>query len=128
VIIGGTELIGSRPVGQLRRLGHRPVAASPDTGVNKITGQGVATALAGARVVLDVSNSPSLEDAAALSFFETSTRNVLASGATAGVGHHDALSVVGTERGERDRRDSRTGAVPAGRADLEASRGSRRRA
>ena len=98
VIIGGTGLVGSKLVGKLRERGHEAVAASPDTGVNTLTGEGLAAVLAGADVVVDVSNSPSFEDAAVLKFFETSTRNILAAEAAAGVGHHVALSVVGTER------------------------------
>ena len=98
VIIGGTGLIGSKLVSKLREHGHQAVAASPDTGVNTLTGQGLPEALAGADVVVDVSNSPSFEDAAVLKFFETSTGNLLAAEAAAGVGHHVALSVVGTER------------------------------
>jgi uncharacterized protein YbjT (DUF2867 family) len=98
VVIGGTGLIGSKLVTRLREQGHDVVAASPDTGVNTITGAGLAEALRGASVVVDVSNSPSFEDAAVLTFFETSTRNVLAAEAEAGVRHHVALSVVGTER------------------------------
>src|ERR1700727_2888327 len=98
IIIGGTGLIGSRVVAKLREQGHEAVAASPNTGVNSITGEGIADALKGASVVVDVTNSPSWEDAAVLKFFETSTRNLLANEATAGVGHHVALSVVGTER------------------------------
>src|SRR5580765_2105338 len=98
VTIGGTGLIGSKPVTKLRAHGHATVAASPDTGANAITGEGLAEALRGASVVVDVSNSPSFEGAAALTFFETSTRNLLAAEAEAGVGHHVALSVVGTER------------------------------
>jgi len=98
VIIGGTGLIGSKLVGKLRERGHQAVPASPDTGVNTLTGQGLAEALAGADVVVDVSNSPSFEDAAVLKFFETSTGNILAAEAVAGVKHHVALSVVGTER------------------------------
>jgi len=98
VVIGGTGLIGSRLVRQLREHGHEAVAASPDTGVNTITGEGLAEALKGASVVVDVSNSPSWEDAAVMKFFETSTRNLLAHEADAVVGHHVALSVVGTER------------------------------
>lgn len=98
VIIGGTGLIGSKLVSRLRDLGHRAVAASPDTGVNTVTGERVAQALAGANVVVDVSNSPSFEDSAVLEFFETSTRNLLAAETTTGVGHHVALSVVGTPR------------------------------
>ena len=98
VIIGGTGLVGSKLVTLLRAQGHEAVPASPDTGVNTITGAGLAEALVGASVVVDVSNSPSFEDAAVLSFFETSTRNLLAAEATAGVRHHVILSVVGTER------------------------------
>jgi uncharacterized protein YbjT (DUF2867 family) len=98
VVIGGTGLIGSKLVTDLDEHGHEAVAASPDSGVDTLTGAGLAEALAGAAVVVDVSNSPSFEDAAVLEFFETSTRNVLAAEAAAGVGHHVALSVVGTER------------------------------
>jgi uncharacterized protein YbjT (DUF2867 family) len=98
VVIGGSGLIGSKLVTKLRDRGHEPVAASPASGVNTLTGQGLAAAVEGASVVTDVSNSPSFEDAAVLEFFETSTRNLLAAEATAGVGHHVALSVVGTER------------------------------
>jgi uncharacterized protein YbjT (DUF2867 family) len=98
VVVGGSGLIGSRLVTKLREQGHEVVAASPDSGVNTLTGEGLAEALTGAVVVVDVSNSPSLEDAAVLKFFETSTRNLLAAEAKAGVRHHVALSVVGTER------------------------------
>jgi uncharacterized protein YbjT (DUF2867 family) len=98
VVIGGTGLIGSKLVARLREEGHEALAASLETGVNTITGAGLAEALRGASVVVDVSNSPSFEDAAALAFFETSTSNLLAAEAKAGVGHHVALSVVGTER------------------------------
>jgi uncharacterized protein YbjT (DUF2867 family) len=98
VVIGGTGLIGSKLVIRLRELGHEAVAASPNTGVNSVTGEGLADALKGASVVVDVTNSPSWEDAAVLKFFETSTRNLLAYEAAAGVGHHVALSVVGSER------------------------------
>ena len=98
VVIGGTGLIGSKLVNMLREHGHEVVAASPSSGVNTITGEGLADALKGASVVVDVTNSPSWEDAAVLKFFETSTRNLLAQEAAAGVGHHVALSVVGTER------------------------------
>ncbi len=98
VVIGGTGLIGSKLVGGLGARGHEMVAASPNTGVNTLTGEGLAAALTGADVVIDVSNSPSFEDAAVLEFFETSTGNLLAAEAAAGVGHHVALSVVGTER------------------------------
>ena len=98
VVIGGSGLIGSRLVNKLREQGHEAVAASPKSGVNTITGEGLAEALKGASVVVDVTNSPSWEDAAVLEFFETSTRNQLAYEAEAGVGHHVALSVVGTER------------------------------
>jgi uncharacterized protein YbjT (DUF2867 family) len=98
VVIGGTGLIGSRLVNQLREHGHEAVPASPDTGVNTLTGQGLAEALKGAAVVVDVSNSPSWEDSAVMNFFETSTRNLLTAEAAAGVKHHVALSVVGTDR------------------------------
>jgi len=98
VIIGGTGLIGSKVVQKLREHGHEAVPASPDTGVNTLTGEGLAEALKGADVVIDVSNSPSFEDAAVLKFFQTSTSNILAAEKKAGVRHHVALSVVGTER------------------------------
>lgn len=98
VIIGGTGLIGSKLVRKLGEQGHQAVPASPDTGVNTLTGEGLAQALDGAAVVVDVSNSPSFEDAAVLKFFETSTGNILKAEAAAGVKHHVALSVVGTER------------------------------
>jgi len=98
VVIGGTGLIGSKLVKKLREHGHEAVAASPNTGVNSITGDGLADALKGASAVVDVTNSPSWEDAAVLKFFETSTRNLLSYEASAGVKHHIALSVVGTER------------------------------
>src|SRR5436190_4278132 len=98
VVIGGTGLIGSKLVPKLREQGHEAVAASPKSGVNTLTGEGLAEALKGASVVVDVTNSPSWEDAAVMNFFETSTRNQLASEGAAGVGHHVALSVVGTER------------------------------
>jgi len=98
VIVGGTGLIGSKLVNQLREHKQEVVAASPKTGVNSLTGDGLADALKGAAVVVDVTNSPSWGDAAVLNFFETSTRNLLAYERTAGVRHHVALSVVGTER------------------------------
>ncbi len=98
VVIGGTGLIGSRLVNQLREHGHEAVAAAPNTGVNTLTGEGLAEVLKGASVVVDVSNSPSWEDAAVLKFFATSTRNLLTYEAAASVGHHVALSVVGTDR------------------------------
>ena len=98
VVIGGTGLIGSKVVANLVAHGHDAVPASPGTGVDTLTGEGLTEALAGAGVVVDVSNSPSFEDAAVLEFFETSTRNILGAEAAAGVGHHVALSVVGTER------------------------------
>jgi uncharacterized protein YbjT (DUF2867 family) len=98
VVIGGTGLIGSKLVAKLREHGHEAVAASPNTGVNTLTGEGLAEVLRGAQVVVDVSNSPSFEPAAVLAFFETSTRNLLAAEAEAGVGHHVAVSIVGTER------------------------------
>jgi uncharacterized protein YbjT (DUF2867 family) len=98
VVIGGTGLIGSKLVKKLREHGQEVVAASPASGVNSLTGEGLADALKGASVAVDVTNSPSWEDAAVLKFFETSTRNLLDYEAAAGVGHHVALSVVGTER------------------------------
>jgi uncharacterized protein YbjT (DUF2867 family) len=98
VVVGGSGLIGSKVVAQLREHGHEVVAASPKSGVDTLTGVGLAEAVDGASVVVDVSNSPSWEAAAVLSFFETSTRNLLAAEAKAGVGHHVALSVVGSER------------------------------
>src|SRR6516225_4784271 len=98
VVIGGTGLIGSKLVNKLRKHGQEVVAASPSSGVNSLTCEGLADALKGASVLVDVTNSPSWEDAAALKFFETSTRNLLDYEAKAGVGHHMALSVVGTER------------------------------
>ncbi len=98
IVIGGTGLIGSQVVLDLQDKGHDAVAASPNSGVNTVTGAGLAEVLQDARVVVDVSNSPSFDDAAALDFFETSTRNILAQAASAGVGHLVALSVVGTER------------------------------
>jgi len=98
VVIGGTGLIGRGVVEHLRRLGHDVVAASPSKGINAVTGEGLAAALAGATTVIDVANSPSFEDEAVLTFFEQSTRNLLAASAVAGVRHYVALSVVGTER------------------------------
>ena len=98
VVIGGTGLIGSKLVNKLREQAHEAVAAAPNSGVNTVTGEGLAEALKGASVVVDVSNSPDWEDAAVLKFFETSTRNLLTYGVAAGVRHHVALSVVGTER------------------------------
>src|SRR5688572_19303611 len=98
VVIGGSGLIGTKLVNRLRQNGHEVVAASPASGVNTITGEGLAEALAGAQVVVDVANSPSFEDKAVLEFFETSGRNLLAAEAAAGVKHHVALSVVGTDR------------------------------
>jgi len=98
VVIGGSGLIGSKLVAKLRERGHEVVAASPDTGVNTLTGEGLAGVLQGASVVVDVSNSPSFEEAAVMHFFTTSTRNLLQYEAAAGVQHHVALSVVGTER------------------------------
>jgi len=98
VVIGGTGLIGKGVVKNLCQQGHEVLAASPSSGVNTVTGEGLAQALAGAQVVVDVANAPSWEDKAVLEFFETSGRNLLAAEAAAGVGHHVALSVVGTDR------------------------------
>ena len=98
VVIGGSGLIGAKVVSNLRQRGHEVVAASPSTGVNTLTGEGLAEALKGAQVVIDVANSPSFEDKPALEFFETSGRNLLAAEKAAGVKHHVALSVVGTDR------------------------------
>lgn len=98
VVIGGTGLIGSKLVNKLREQRHEAIAAAPNTGVNTITGEGLAEVLKGASVVVDVSNSPSWDDAEVLKFFETSTRNLLANEPAAGVRHHVALSVVGTDR------------------------------
>jgi uncharacterized protein YbjT (DUF2867 family) len=98
VVIGGSGLIGTKLVKNLRQHGHEVMAASPSSGVNTLTGEGLAEALKGAQVVVDVANSPSFEDKAVLEFFETAGRNLLAAEAAAGVGHHVALSVVGTER------------------------------
>jgi uncharacterized protein YbjT (DUF2867 family) len=98
VVVGGTGLIGSKTVERLRAKGHEVVAAAPSAGVDTLTGEGLAEALAGAEVVVDLANSPSFEDAAVLAFFQTSGRNLLAAEEAAGVRHHIALSVVGTDR------------------------------
>ena len=98
VVIGGTGLIGSKVVQKLKEQGHDAVAAAPNTGVNTLTGEGLDAALAGAKVVIDVSNSPSFEELAATDFFQTSGRNLTAAEVNAGVRHHIALSVVGTDR------------------------------
>jgi uncharacterized protein YbjT (DUF2867 family) len=98
VVIGGTGLIGSKLVEKLREDGHEPLAASPDTGVNTITGEGLAGALEGAQAVVDVANAPMSDDAAVMDFFQTSSRNLLAAEAAAGVKHHVALSIVGADR------------------------------
>jgi uncharacterized protein YbjT (DUF2867 family) len=98
VVIGGTGLVGSKTVAILRQGGHEAVAASPKTGINSITGEGLKQAMAVAQVVIDLANSPSFEDKAVLEFFETSSRNLLAADAAAGVRHHVALSIVGTDR------------------------------
>jgi len=98
VVVGGTGLIGSKVVEKLKRKGHQAIAAAPNTGVNTITGEGLADALAGAQVVVDVANSPSFEDQAALDFFQTAGKNLTAAEVAAGIKHHVALSVVGTER------------------------------
>ena len=98
VVIGGTGLIGSKVVEKLKQKGHEAIAAAPNTGVNTITGEGLADALAGAQVVVDVANSPSFEDQAAMEFFQAAGKNLTAAEAAAGIKHHVALSVVGTER------------------------------
>jgi uncharacterized protein YbjT (DUF2867 family) len=98
VVIGGSGLIGSKLVKKLREDGHDPLAASPSSGVDTLTGEGLAEALEGAQIVVDVSNAPAWDDAAVLDFFQTSSRNILAAETAAGVGHHVALSVVGTDR------------------------------
>ena len=98
VVMGGTGLIGSRLVNKLRETSHHPVAASPETDVNSLTGEGLHEALRGAQVLVDVANAPDWDDDAVMDFFQTSTRNLLAAAAAAGVGLHVALSVVGTER------------------------------
>jgi uncharacterized protein YbjT (DUF2867 family) len=98
VVIGGTGLIGSKLITKLKVDGHEAVAAAPNTGVNTLTGEGLAEVLKGTQVVVDVSNSPSFEDAAVMNFFQTSTRNLLTSETAAGVGHHVALSIVGSDR------------------------------
>lgn len=98
VVIGGTGLIGSQVVQNLRQQGHNAVAASPNSGVNTFTGEGLDATLAGARVVVDLANSPSFEDAAVLEFFQTAGRNLLKAEVNAGVGHHVALTIVGAER------------------------------
>ena len=100
VVIGGTGRIGSKVVAILRQGGHEVIAASPDSGVNTISGEGLEEAVAGAQVVIDLANSPSFEDKAVLEFFQTSGRNLLAAEAAAGVRHHVALSVVGTDRSD----------------------------
>ena len=100
VVIGGTGLIGSKTVALLRQGGHEVVAASPNTGVNTITGEGLSQALAGAQVVVDLANSPSFEDRAVLEFFEKSGRNLLEAEAATGVRHHVALSIVGIDRSD----------------------------
>ena len=100
VVIGGTGLIGSKTVAILRQGGHEVLAASPNSGVNTITGEGLKEAVAGAQVVIDLANSPSFEDKAVLEFFETAGRNLLAAEAAAGIRHHVALSIVGTDRSD----------------------------
>src|SRR3977135_1753372 len=98
VVIGGSGLIGKKVVKNLRQLGHEVLAASPSSGVNAVTGEGLADALAGAQIVVDVANSPSFEDQAAMDFFQTAGKNLTAAEVAAGIKHHVALSVVGTER------------------------------
>src|SRR5438034_1182638 len=100
VVIGGTGLIGSKTVPMLRQRGHEVIAASPNTGINSITGEGLKEAMTGTQVVIDLANSPSFEDKAVLEFFETSGRNLVAAEAAAGVRHHVALSIVGTDRSD----------------------------
>src|SRR5271170_2596612 len=100
VVIGGTGLIGSKTVAILRQGGHEVVAASPSSGVDSMTGEGLKEAMVGAQVVIDLTNSPSFEDRAVLEFFETSGRNLLPAEAAAGVRHHVALSIVGTDRSD----------------------------
>src|SRR3954451_5336135 len=100
VVIGGTGLIGSKTVAILRQGGHEIVAGSPQSGINTITGEGLQKAMAGTQVVIDLANSPSFEDKAVLEFFETAGRNLFAAETTAGVGHHVALSIVGTDRSD----------------------------
>jgi len=100
VVVGGTGLIGSRVVEKLKQKGHEAIAATPNTGVNTITGEGLKEAMAGAQVVIDLANSPSFEDKAVLEFFQTSGRNLLAAEAAAGVRHHVALSIVGIDRSD----------------------------
>src|SRR5262245_49655966 len=98
VVIGGTGLIGSKSVAILRQGSHEVVAASPQSGINTITGEGLKDAMAGTQVVIDLANSPSFEDKAVLEFFQTSGRNLLAAESSAGLRHHVALSIVGTDR------------------------------
>src|SRR6516165_8470607 len=100
VVIGGTGLIGSRTVAILRQGGHEVLAATPQSGFNTITGEGLKEGLAGAQVVIDLANSPSFEDKAVLEFFQTAGRNLFAAEAAAGVRHHVALSIVGTDRSD----------------------------
>ena len=100
VVVGGTGLIGSKVVENLKQKGHEAIAASPNTGVNTITGEGLKAAMAGTQVVIDLANSPSFEDKAVLEFFETSGRNLLAAETAAGVRHHVALSIVGIDRSD----------------------------
>ena len=113
VVIGGSGLIGSKTVAIVRQRGHEVVAASPKGGINTITGEGLKEAVAGAQVVIDLANSPSFEDKAVLEFFETSGRNLFAAEAAAGVRHHVALSIVGTDRTPEER-----SLVPLGEARL----------
>ena len=100
VVIGGTGLIGSKSVAILREGGHEVIAGSPKSGINSITGEGLKEAMAGAQVVIDLANSPSFEDKAVLEFFETSARNIRTAEVAAGVRHHVALSIVGTDRSD----------------------------
>src|SRR5215470_10337681 len=109
VVIGGTGLIGTRLVNNLRKRGHEVLAASPKSGVNAFTGEGLAEALTGAQVVVDVANAPSWEDEAVMEFFQTAGHNLLAAEKTTGVRHHIALSIVGADRASRERVFAREG-------------------
>ena len=129
VVIGGTGLIGSKTVAILRQGGHQVVAASPQSGINTITGEGLKDALAGAQATIDLANSPSFEDKAVLEFFETSGRNLLAAETAAGVRHHVALSIVGTDRSDNGyfrAKVAQEKLIKTSGRNLHASRGRRR--